>query len=286
VPLYEEGISLMRVNAGSRAWIAALQSLLLLLLAGCAPARSASAGSTPHWRSGDWIVLFDGADLRHWRSYRQEDVHPGWRVENGELALVPGGEQRDLITRERFDDFELELEWRISPRGNTGIIYRVSEDHRQTWHTGPEMQILDNSVLAPGADPVHMAGANYALHAPSIDATRPLGEWNRVRLVARGPWIEQWMNGERVVAFEQWSDDWKVRVSRTKFREMPAYGRNRGGHIALQDHGDRVWFRDIRIRRLELVAAGRRPPSRTTWSSPPSGDRPGAQIDSPRRPLE
>jgi predicted dehydrogenase len=170
--------------------------------------------------------------------------HAGFR------ALEPRG--GDLITREQYDDFELELEWRISEGGNSGIFYRVSEDaeYSRTYQTGPEFQVLDNDGHSDGVTEAHRAGANYALHAPSRDVTRPVGEWNTVRIVADSAHVEHWLNGEKIVEYEQWSDEWQRLVDESKFIDMPGYGQYHRGHIALQDHGDRVWYRNVRIRPL------------------------------------
>jgi hypothetical protein len=229
------------------------------VLAACARTETGAA-TTPGSDSppatagaGDWVVLFDGSDLDHWRGFRRDDVPSAWRIENGTLAFVPGqGEGGDIITRNEFDNFELELEWRISEGGNSGIFYRVKEgpDYRYTWQTGPEFQVLDNAGHSDGLVPEHTAGANYALHAPARDVTRPVGEWNTVRLVVNGGHVEHWLNGEKIVEFDQWSDEWQALVDASKFSTMPGYGRYREGHIALQDHGDLVWYRNIRIRPL------------------------------------
>jgi hypothetical protein len=200
----------------------------------------------------EWITLFDGESLGHWRGFRRDDVPSGWQIEEGTLAFVPGsGEGGDIVTRDRFENFELELEWKISEGGNSGIFYRVQEgDYRHTWETGPEMQVLDDAGHRDGLTAEHTAGSNYALHAPSADVTEPVGEWNTVRLVVDGARVEHWLNGVKIVEFEQWSEDWQALVDASKFATMSGYGAYREGHIALQDHGDRVWYRNIRIRPL------------------------------------
>lgn len=203
--------------------------------------------------SSDWQVLFnDQEDLQeHWRGFRQTDVPAGWHAEDGVLSFAPGVEGGDLITRREYDDFELRLDWKISKGGNSGIIYNVSEDYANTWESGPEMQVLDNTRhpdAEHGRD--RQAGANYALHAPATDAARPAGQWNEVRLIVRGDHVEHWLNGERVVSYELGSADWKKRVAASKFGDMPGYGQYDAGHIALQDHGNEVWYRNIRIRPL------------------------------------
>lgn len=224
-----------------------------LALAAYAPRvlAQASAGSemlTAAERAAGWRLLFDGQTLAGWRSLKSDKPPPGWRAANGEL--IRDGEGGDLLTAEQFADFELALEWRIAEGGNSGILFRVRTDHDEVWETGPELQLLDNARHPDGRNPLTSAGANYALHAPSRDATRPPGEWNDTRLLAQGAQVRHWLNGVPVVEYELWSEDWEARVAASKFAELPHYGRARRGHIALQDHGDLVAFRNLRIRPL------------------------------------
>ena len=185
-----------------------------------------------------------------WRGFRSEGLPAGWQVVDGALTRVAAG--GDIITLEQYENFELEFEWKVAPGGNSGVFFRVVEDStlRYVWQTGPEMQILDNERHADGKLPETSAASNFALHAPSRNVAKPAGEWNRARLVVNGSHVEHWLNGEKVVEYELWSDDWRQRVQNSKFKDMPRYGMARNGHIALQDHGDWVAFRNIRIRRL------------------------------------
>lgn len=201
-------------------------------------------------QAAGWMLLFDGKTLDAWRGFGRDDVPDGWQIVDGALTRVgPGG---DIITRETFENFELSLDWRIAPGGNSGIFYHVQEQgYSAVWQTGPEMQILDNAGHPDGQDPSTSAGANYALHAPIGDTTRPVGAYNRAKIVVRGKHTQYWLNGVKVVEFEKDSDDWKKRVAASKFAQMRGFGRYSRGHIALQDHGDRVQFRNIKIRRLD-----------------------------------
>ncbi len=195
-----------------------------------------------------WRLLFDGESLEQWRSYREPELDDGWAVENGCLARV--GSAGDIITREQFGDFELRLEWRISDSGNSGIFIRGDESGRSIHHSGMEMQVLDNAGHSDAADPTHRAGALYDMIAPDHDTTQPVGYWNRVRIVARGPAVEFWLNDRRTAAFEQGSDAFLALYNQSKFTDRPAYGTLLRGHIGLQDHWDKVWYRNIRIREL------------------------------------
>lgn len=166
-------------------------------------------------------------------------------MDDGILTHTKGG--GDIVTDEQFKDFVLELDWKISEGGNSGIFFHVSEDHDYVWLGGPEMQVLDNVAHQDAMRPETSAGANYALHAPIKDVTKPVGEWNHVKLVVDGPHVEHWLNGTKLLEYELWSDDWKKRVAASKFNDMPDYGMNKTGHIALQDHGDIVSYRNITV---------------------------------------
>jgi hypothetical protein len=196
-------------------------------------------------RAAGWRLIFDGRTTAGWRGFRQPSMPAGWQVVDGALTRVSGG--GDIITVDQFADFELTLEWRIAPSGNSGIMYRVSESGEATFHTGPEMQVLDNASHPDAANPLSTAGACYALYSPSSDATRPAGSWNDVRIVAIGNHVEHWLNGLRIVEYEIGSADWLMRVHASAFRDFPGYGRQPRGHIALQDHGDRVAYRSVKI---------------------------------------
>jgi hypothetical protein len=154
------------------------------------------------------------------------------------------------MTVDQYSDFELQLEWKIAKGGNSGIMFWATEDDEYAWKTGPEMQVLDNVAHKDGLDPRTSAGSNYALHAPTQNVAQPAGEYNQARLLAKGTHIEHWLNGVKIVEYEIGSPDWEARVAASKFATMPKYGRNRKGHIVLQDHGDKVWYRNIKIRPL------------------------------------
>lgn len=218
---------------------------------------------TPEEAAAGWRLLFDGGTLAGWRGYRMENVPPGWSVADGTLAFTPvprdAAQQRapaaDLITMDTFADFDLSLEWRVGSGGNSGVFFRVAETQQAPYWSGPEMQILDDAGHPDGRNPKTSAGANYGLHAPAEDVARPAGEWNQARIVVRGPRVEHWLNGVRIVSYELWSDDWRRLVGASKFGKWPDYGMAPSGHVGLQDHGDPVWFRNVKIRE-----SARRPP--------------------------
>ena len=215
-----------------------------------------------------WQLLFDGKNLDQWRGFRLEEVPPGWMAEDGLLVFkAEHGEEGygDLTTRQQYASFELKLEWKISPCGNSGVLFHVTEDSDQEWHSGPEVQIVDategcwadyraeDSERAPGSDlkASQFSGANYDLIAPSVNDVKPVGEWNTMRVVVDGPHVEHWLNGQKVVEYELWSPEWTEMVAKSKFSEFPQYGMARTGHIVLQDHGKTLWFRNLKLRVIE-----------------------------------
>ena len=203
---------------------------------------------TPAERAAGWQLLFDGRTTAGWRGYRKAEMPPGWQVIEGALTRVAAA--GDIVTADRYGNFELSLEWRVAQGGNSGIFYRVSEDLEYPWQSGPEMQVLDDAAHPDGRSPLTSAGALYGIYPAKPGVVRPAGEWNSVRLVVNGRHVEHWLNGVKVVEAEIGSSDWEARVNASKFADLPRYGRNDSGHIGLQDHGDRVGYRDIKIRVL------------------------------------
>lgn len=194
-------------------------------------------------------LLFDGESTEHWRGWKKDAFPEGWIVEDGALARVESGGA--IVTRETYGSFELALEWKISPGGNSGIFWHVVEDPAvgAPWQTAPEMQVLDDAAH-PGLDAKNAAGACYDLYPVSEHAAAPVGEWNRVRIRVEGDHVQQWLNDVLVCEYTMGSDDWNRRVQACKFANEPYFAKSREGHIALQDHGDPVWYRNLRIRRL------------------------------------
>jgi hypothetical protein len=221
-----------------------------VLCAACSRS-SSSAGTVstiPSTNDVVWRPLFDGKTLAGWRSYRSNAPPAGWRVVDG--TLVREGSGGDIMTAETFGNFELALEWKVAPGGNSGIFYRVSEGARATYETGPEMQVLDDARHRDGESRLTSAGSLYALYPAPAGVVKPAGEWNAVRIVANGPHVEHWLNGVKVVDAEIGSADWDRRIAASKFRREAGFGKAPRGHIALQDHGDWVAYRDIRVRVL------------------------------------
>jgi hypothetical protein len=210
---------------------------------------------TPEEHRAGWSLLFDGRSLEGWRGYRQQNASATrWKVEDGVLTVDPadGRDTRgalDLITEDTFDSFELALEWRISPGGNSGIKYLVLEDRDAA--IGHEYQIIDDERhpdAKVGAK--RQTGSFYDVLAASDRPSRPAGEFNQARLVVRGRSVEHWLNGTRVLRYELGSQALQTAIDISKFKGIDRFGKPQKGHILLQDHGDRVWYRNIKIRRM------------------------------------
>ena len=203
-----------------------------------------SAGSHPAWK-----VLFDGTSLDAWRGYKGAPIPAAWHIVDGTLAKdTPVA---DIVTKDEFGDFELEIEWKIGEAGNSGIFYRGSEEFDHIYWTAPEYQLLDDIKASDNKTRLTCAGADYGLYPSPEGHLKPVGEWNATRIVAKGAHVEHWLNGVKLLEYELWSQDWEARLKASKFAEWPKYGRLSTGHIALQgDHHGVLAFRNIRIRVL------------------------------------
>ena len=201
-------------------------------------------------RSAGWRLLFDGRTTAGWRGWKMDSLPSGWQAVDGALTRVKPA--ADIITTDKFKNFELSLEWNIAKNGNSGIFYRASEhpgDDAVYW-SAPEMQVLDDAGHPDGQSRLTAAGADYGLYPSPAGVVKPAGQWNQVRLVVNGKHVEHWLNGVKVVEYELLSPDWEAKVKASKFAPHPRYGRNAEGYIGLQEHEFRVSFRNIKIRVL------------------------------------
>jgi hypothetical protein len=227
-----------------------LLSLTLALAVGL----SAAASTQPQGRaSGDgagWQVLFDGTSLDAWRGYRRDTLpERGWEIKDGLLRTVPKVKGSELITREKFRDFELEWEWRVAPGGNNGVKYFVTEDRPSA--PGHEYQMIDDTGYPSALTPLQLTGTFYdVLPASTEGALRPAGEWNTSRIVVRGRRVEHWLNGHNVLTYELGSPEVQAGIAKSKFRNEPGFGEKIDGHIMLTYHQDECWYRRIRVRAL------------------------------------
>jgi len=212
-----------------------------------------------------WELLFDGKTTDGWHVYGQNSVGAKWTVKEGCLVfegraegtsdkITDGG--GDLLTDQKFENFEFQLEWNISEGGNSGIFYLVDEDttYKEAWETSPEMQVLDNERhpdAQAGLDGNHQAGALYDLIPCRIKTVKPAGEWNQVRIVKNNDHVEHWLNGQKVVEYDLNNPEWDEMIKNSKFAELPGFAKASPAYIALQDHDNEVWYRNIRIKIIE-----------------------------------
>lgn len=233
-------------------------ALLLATAVGCTRSNGAAAGATTSTHMNQlstreqqdgWKLLFDGKTTNGWRNYRKQTIGSGWSVVDGILTRS-GDNAGDIITAEQYRNFDFEVDWRVAEGGNSGVMYRATEEGDYPWQSGPEMQILDDERHADGKSPLTSAGSVFALYEAPRGRVHPAGSWNSARLLVNGNHVEHWLNGVKLLEYEFGSDDWNARREKSKFGKMPLYGKAPQGHIALQDHGDRVEFRNIRIKVL------------------------------------
>jgi hypothetical protein len=224
--------------------------LAMLLLALTARAAEPNQLTEAEKQDG-WRLLFDGNTTKGWRGYKQTAMPAkGWRVEGGVLKKVGGERGGDIITDEKFNDFDLTWEWRISPAGNNGLKYLVTEDRPSA--PGQEYQLIDDTKNPDAkVGPRRATGSFYDVLPPSDDKQiKPVGEWNQSRILIRGNHVEHWLNGKKVLEYELGSDALKAAVAQSKFKNASGFGEKIKGHIMLTDHGDECSFRSIKIRGL------------------------------------
>ena len=201
-----------------------------------------------------WVLLFDGASISdHWHKYNSDGLNKNWVIDEGAIHFNPDhGDGGDLTSNLSYENFELKLDWRIQDCGNSGIMFNVQEedDYDYPWLTGPEMQILDASCHPDGKIDKHRAGDLYDLIECSEVTVKPAGEWNRIKIVSKNGDYEFWQNDIKVVSFTMHTAEWDAMVAGSKFVEMSDFGKFTDGKIVLQDHTDRVWFKNIKIKKL------------------------------------
>jgi hypothetical protein len=228
-----------------------MKSFLLLLALGL-PAFAAPNDPTPEELKDGFKPLFDGKSLDGWRTYKAAEPKPQWQVVDGAITLTAGG-GGDLITREQFADFELRWEWKIAAEGNSGVMWRVAETAEPSSRTGPEYQLLDPASKGKFLGEVqkgNVGGALYDLVPAKPELSKPAGEWNDSRLVVKGGHIELHLNGVKTAEVDQASDAWRKMLAGSKFATWPRFAKEARGHLCLQDHGNPVSFRRLRIKTL------------------------------------
>jgi hypothetical protein len=207
--------------------------------------------------TGGWKLLFDGKSPTGWHTYNQKTFGPAWKIVDGTLYCdtsyhVPKGQEGDICTDGVYENFDLKYEWKISKNGNSGVMFLVQESpkYEAPYFTGPEMQVLDNDGHPDGKIHKHRAGDLYDLIASSSEPVHPVGEWNEAEIKLIGGSLTFFLNGVQVVSTTLWDKKWDELVAGSKFSKMPGFAKSKSGHIDLQDHGNAVWFRNIRIKVL------------------------------------
>jgi hypothetical protein len=238
----------------------------LLAMAACNNANNQNSNADSTSMNGDsstattatsdtaWTPLFNGNSLSNWHDYGKNAPDNTWQVDSNTIHLVPKkGEGGDLVTNDTYGNFDLKLQWKISKGGNSGILFYVQEDtskYKESYFTGPEMQVLDNNGHPDAKIIKHRAGDLYDLITSKPETVKPVGEWNDVEIRSQDSTLTFWLNGTQVVTTKLWDDNWKKMVAGSKFKQWPDFGTFKEGHIALQNHGNEVWFRNIEIRKL------------------------------------
>ena len=207
-----------------------------------------------------WTLMFDGKIPGKWRGYNMDHFPASWSVTDGTLHCKASkhdkadvGDRGDIIFDEKLQNFELSLEWKISEGGNSGVFYLAQEiPDKDIWQTAPEMQVLDNVKHPDGQEAIHCAGSLFDIIGVDQNKVKPVGEWNQAKLLVNKGLVEHWLNGEKVVEYHLWTPEWKEMVAGSKFPQFNPDWVNVAdeGFIGLQDHGDAVWYRNIRIKKL------------------------------------
>lgn len=231
-----------------------LGAAALLLWGTAAGAQVRQQGSnntlTAQERAEGWQLLFDGTDMKDWRGYGSQELPTGWRVADGEMQKPKSGD--DIITRDRYRDFDLQLDWKLTPGGNSGVFYRATEEYPKVYWSGPEYQLLDDARHPDGKSRLTSAGAAYGIYPSPAGYVKPANEWNHTRIVVKGNHVEHWLNGHKMVEYDLGSADWTARVAKAKFAAYPNYGKAPQGYIGIQgDHDGALAIRNVKIRVLK-----------------------------------
>lgn len=223
------------------------------------PAMATDNTLTDAEKADGWQLLFDGNSTNGWHTFNKNTDGSAWKAVDGTLHLDPkeikdgkvvgGG---DLMTEGEFENFHLKLEWKVDTGGNSGIIIYSVEDpkYEYSWHTGPELQVLDNERHKDAKITKHRAGDLYDLVSSSPETVKPALEWNTVEIKANKGKLEEWLNGTKVLDVTLWDDNWKKMVEGSKFKIRPDFGKFTKGHIGVQDHGNKIWYRNVKIKSL------------------------------------
>ena len=228
--------------------------LTAIILVMSAPTQAQNKLTAAETKAG-WKLLFDGTSTKGWKVFNGKSDGTAWKVADGSLYLDASTKEGrgDLITAGEYENYEFSYDWKIAANGNSGLLFNVVEDPKYSavYVTGPEMQVLDNNGHPDAKIHKHRAGDLYDLVACSEETVKPAGEWNEARIISNKGKYEFWLNGKKLVTFTMHDAAWDAMVAASKFKSMPDFGKATKGHFALQDHGDQVWFRNIKIKELK-----------------------------------
>ena len=200
-----------------------------------------------------WKLLFDGKTTNGWRGFNMDKMPSTWKASDG--MLMSTGEGGDIITTDKYDNFDLKLDWKQAPEGNSGIFYHVVEGPglKAPYYSGPEYQIIDDTGFPGRVGPYNSTGADYAMTPPdtTMKVLNPAGEWNSSRIIFDNGHVSYFLNGKKIVEFDAWTDEWNAKVKKAKWKNYPQYGLAKTGYIGLQDEGRKIWFKNIKIRELD-----------------------------------
>lgn len=205
---------------------------------------------------GKWISLFDGKTLNGWHGFNKTGTIPNWAIEEGAMVCLGAAADAhggDIVTDIAYENFELKWEWKISTGGNSGVMYHVieGEKYKAPYETGPEYQVIDDIGFPEKLEEWQKAGADYAMTVPNKKKRlKPVGEWNTSKIIFNKGHVEHWLNGEKIVAFQAWDAKWTKKKREGKWKNYPDYGLAKNGLIALQDHGNKAYFKNIMIKVL------------------------------------
>lgn len=233
---------------------------IALVAASCQSKKADQPEETSKLSASDSLVakgytsLFDGTTLNGWRTFKNKPNN-SWEVSAGVLHCKPWieegtNERSDLITTEQYENFELVFDWKIPYQANSGVMFRVSEDYDEPYATGPEYQVIDDEDFPGDLKDVQLTAGNYDMHVAENKKMNPSGQWNNSKIVVNGNHVEHWLNGQKTVDYDLYSEDWTKRKNASKWKDFPGYATIKKGHIALQDHSSEVWYRNIGIRVL------------------------------------
>jgi hypothetical protein len=230
-------------------------SLAVVLLNACTSTKAVTDNNLAKQEKQEgYQLLFNGRNMDGWHTYQNKPAD-SWSVKDGALyckgsSTDKSDRRADLITIDQFENFDLSVDWKISPKGNSGIMYMVTEEYPTAYLSGPEYQIIDDQNFPEHLEDWQKTGANYAMNPAPAARPNPVGEWNHTRIVVNNGHVVHWLNGTKVVDYQLWTDEWKKHKENGKWKDAPGYGASKRGHIALQDHGSEAWFKNIKIKVL------------------------------------